>query len=111
MSNVPPDSQGSPSDADAQSGSAFTGVMMAEFTCPQCGEVVLKIEGNSVSYSFSHFHGTDQPDAQGNVALVFGHPKLVGDMYMPPHGAQLPWDIARPFLAVQTSVITTNPRS
>src|SRR5579871_6715812 len=36
MSNVPPDSQGSPSDADAQSGSAFTGVMMAEFTCPQC---------------------------------------------------------------------------
>lgn len=84
-----------------------TGLLEAEYTCPQCGAVVVRILGNSIQYLYTHLHGvSDEPDAQGYVSQVFCHSVGEGGMIYPPRIYVPPVDTEHPFLAVQSSVMT-----
>ncbi len=89
--------------------STLTGLLEAEYTCPECGAVVVRILGNSIQYLYTHLHGvSNEPDDQGYVSLVFCHSVIgEGGMIYPPRIYVPPVDAEHPYLAVQSSVMTS----
>lgn len=112
----------SPTPEDSISDAAFiseeeyrpapTGLQQAAFTCPDCGEVVVKIVGNTMQLLDSHIREqSEKPDKQGYVSLVFCHTVIgKGDMFVPPREYVPPQALSHPFLIVQTSEMTSHPK-
>lgn len=96
--NDPPDSG---QQTDNPPPLAVTGLLDAEYTCPICNAVILRIEGNTMQYLQSH---ADPPitDGDGYVTVALHH-KFSDTNYYPAKGAQLP----RPFLVVKSQAITS----
>ncbi len=90
-----------------------TGLLEAEYTCPECGAVVVRILGNSIQYLYTHLHGvSNEPDDQGYVSQVFCHSVIgEGDMIYPARAYVPSLDAGHPFLAVQSTVMTTSSQN
>ena len=76
--------------------SKLTKLASAEYTCPECGAVVVRIVGNMLEYLPDHVHQVDSGKGDGFVSLAMHHP---------PAGANFVWPIdwVNPFLAVHSS--------
>ena len=100
MSDTSPSSQDFPSDLDPHPGkpSTLTGLLRAEYTCPKCNAVVIRIVGNTFQYLRSHV--TQPGDEKGYASLVMFHP-VPGPDYVPPKVLE------EPFLTVKSSIMTS----
>jgi len=68
----------------------------------------VRILGNSIQYLYTHLHGvSDEPDAQGYVSQILCHSVGEGGMIYPPRIYVPPVDAEHPYLAVQSSVMTS----
>ena len=74
----------------------LTRLARAEYTCPVCNVVVVRVIGNNLEYLSSHVHTADSAGTDGFVSLVMHHP---------PTGTNFVWPIdwVNPFLAIQSS--------
>jgi hypothetical protein len=97
MAEISPDH-----DLGPQSGnpSTLTGLLSAEYTCPICDAVVIRIVGNTFQYLRSHF--TEPGDENGYYSLVMSH----RDMSKPPEYVP-PRIREKPFLTVKSSTMTS----
>jgi len=79
------------------SSSKLTMLPRAEYACPVCNAVVIRITGNLLEYLPNHVHAGGTPANDGFVPLVMHHP--------PPDGTNFVWPIklTQPFLAIQSS--------
>ena len=76
--------------------SKLTKLARAEYTCPVCNTVVVRIIGNMLEYLPDHVHQVDAGKGDGFVSLAMHHP---------PTGTNFVWPIdwANPFLAIHSS--------
>jgi hypothetical protein len=76
--------------------SKLTRLARAEYTCPVCNVVVVRVVGNTLEYLPSHVHAADSAGKDGFVPLVMHHP---------PKATNFVWpiDLVNPFLAIQSS--------
>lgn len=76
--------------------SKLTQLVTAEYTCPVCNVVVVRVVGNMLEYLPDHVHQVDAGQGDGFVSLAMHHP---------PKGSNFVWPIDRvnPFLAIQSS--------
>ena len=74
----------------------LTRLAQAEYTCPVCNAVVVRIVGNMLEYLPDHVHPVDAGKGDGFVSLAMHHP---------PTGTNFIWPIdwINPFLAIQSS--------
>ena len=115
MADISPTPEDSISDAALISDSGYqpapTGLQQAAFTCPECGEVVVKIVGNTMQLLYSHIRGRcDQPDEQGYISLVFCHTVWDSGMFVPPREYVPPTALSHPFLNVQSTEMVSPPK-
>jgi hypothetical protein len=103
MADTPPTPQEFPTDFGPQPAnpSKLTGLLRAEYLCPECSAVVVRIEGNTLQYLQNHMYPRQaEADKDGYVSLVMHHPKDNTNI-VPPKEQE------RPFLTIQSSVMTS----
>lgn len=77
--------------------SKLTKLARAEYTCPECNAVVVRVVGNNLEYLPDHVHAADSAGNDGFVSLVMNHPPRKGTNFV------WPIDLVTPFLAIQSS--------
>lgn len=103
MADTSPTPQEFPTDFGSQPAnpSKLTGLLRAEYLCPECSAVVVRIEGNTLQYLQNHTYPRQaEADKDGYVSLVMYHPKDNTNI-VPPKIQE------RPFLTIQFSVMTS----
>ena len=108
MADIEPTDENFSSDMAALAGkvSTPTGLMEGTYTCPECGAVVVKIEGNTMKFLYSHIRDpTAGPDEQGYVSLVFCRTIFDSGMFMPPREYVPPLNTTQPYLSGQSSAM------
>jgi cytochrome c551/c552 len=109
MASGQSDPQHNPSSGGSKSGSPTTqtGVIMAEYACPECGEVILRIEGDSLRYASNHFHASGQHDEHGFVALKVSHAGSgsPGEIIFPPNDVMGPRGAQSAFFTLRSLMV------
>ena len=89
-----------PGSEERTSSSKLTMLPHAEYACPVCNAVVIRITGNLLEYLPDHVHAGDTPATDGFVPLVMHHP---------PKATNFVWPIklTEPFLAIRSSEMSS----